>query len=536
MDKVKIRLTQVNEYLGKYSKRTKILSVVGIVAVIAAAIGIAAYLNYTEYDVLFSGVNEDEAATIVSKLQEDGVEYEYKENGDILVDSEVADETRATLVFEGYPKSGFTYDVFTQNAGGMTTDTEKEQYKLYELQDRIGATIRYFDGVKDAKVTIALAEEQKYVLEDGTDSNTASASVVVAMEDGGSPTTEQALAIQRLVAQSVPNMEMDEVGVFDGNGIEVSTKESTISSEASQEIAQLIESETAKKVINVLAPFYGAENIKVSATGTVNAEKVIRESITYTTPEKIDENDKTGIVSEESTAATVVDGTTAANGVAGTESNAEATQYNGTSTDGEGTLSESETRDYLVNEIREQGEIQEGTLEDLTISVSINSESTNGISQNELRDLIGNATGIAADIREDNITVVNAPFYEGDEEDTSGDGSVVPTALIDTVMQNPILFAIGAGVLLLVVIIICVIASIRGRKRRARELEEDDFILGELADEREAVLDLPKTQSDRTRELREVIRGFTDENPEISAQMLRTWLNGGDENEGKAGS
>ncbi len=533
MEKIKDRFSQVNEYLERYSKRTKVLTAVGVVAVIALAIGIAAFLNHTEYEVLFSGINEDEASTIVSKLQEDGIEYEYKDNGDILVDSKVADETRATLVFEGYPKSGFTYDVFTENAGGMTTDTEKEQYKLYELQDRIGATIRYFDGVKDAKVTIALAEEQKYVLQDGTDTNTASASVVVAMEDGGSPSTEQALAIQRLVAQSVPNMEMDEVGVFDGNGIEVSTQESNMSSEASQEIAQLIESETAKKVINILAPFFGADNIKVSATGTVNTEKIIRETITYSTPEKIDQEDKTGIVDEETTSIVAADGSTAASGVAGTETNAEATQYNGTSTDGEGTLSETATRDYLVNEIREQGEIQEGTLEDLTISVSINSETLNGVSQNELRDLVGNATGIDVDDREDNITVVNAPFYEGDESDAEGSGdSVVPVAITELIQQNPLLFAIGAGVLLLLIIVISIIAKIKGKKRRQRELEEDDFILGEIQEERAVVMDMPKTHSDRTRELREVIRGFTDENPEISAQMLRTWLNGGDENEG----
>ncbi len=34
-------------------------------------------------------------------------------------------------------------------------------------------------------------------------------------------------------------------------------------------------------------------------------------------------------------------------------------------------------------------------------------------------------------------------------------------------------------------------------------------------------------QNDRGMELKQNIRDFTEENPEISAQLLKTWLNGG---------
>ena len=66
----------------------------------------------------------------------------------------------------GYPKSGFTYDMYRDNAGIMTTESDKEKYTLYELQDRLGAQIRLFEGVRDAKVTIAEAGDQKYALDD----------------------------------------------------------------------------------------------------------------------------------------------------------------------------------------------------------------------------------------------------------------------------------------------------------------------------------------------------------------------------------
>ena len=85
-----------------------------------------------------------------------------------------------------------------------------------------------FENVKDAKVTIALGEESKYALDDEAKQDS-SATAVVTMKDGGSPTEDQAAAIQRLVAKSVPGMELDQVAVFDGNGNDVSVSEESSS-------------------------------------------------------------------------------------------------------------------------------------------------------------------------------------------------------------------------------------------------------------------------------------------------------------------
>lgn len=136
----------------------------------------------------------------------------------------------------------------------MTTDSDKQTYKLYDLQNRIGATIGLFDGVKDAKVTIALGEKQRYVLQEESD-NGSSASVVVIMKDGGSPTSEQAAAIQRLVAGSVAGMDMDKVSVFDGNGLEITSSLQKAEGEengSGEELARIVEGQITGKVMNLL--------------------------------------------------------------------------------------------------------------------------------------------------------------------------------------------------------------------------------------------------------------------------------------------
>lgn len=539
LDNVKAKLKGVGggkfgEFFKNLSKKAKILIAVGAVVVIAGAIVTAVVLNHKEYVVLFSDVSEEEATQIVGHLQDSGVDYQYEGDGTIMVEESVADQTRADLVYEGYPKSGFTYDVFTENAGGMTTDSEKQTYKLYELQDRIGATIGLFDGVEDARVTIALEEEQRYALESQEDqqTNNASASVVVTMEDGGSPTEEQAAAIQRLVAKSVPDMDMKNVAVFDGNGIEVSVEDgegTETSGDAGEEIAQIIEQQMTNKVVNVLGPIYGPDNIRVSARGTVNMERVLRESTTYETPEKINRRDKTGIVSNETTTREESTGGTGTGGVAGSETNADVSEYTTITNGGDGTYtSESTAREYLVNQIKEQGELDPGSLEDLTVAVTVNGNTLGDLTEAEARSLIGNATGIAQADQNEKITVVAAPFYtEGQINQQQDAGGVLTDYLPYIAAAAALLLMIAAALLILV----------RRRRKRAEEemLEEEEFIpVMPEEEEKEENPELLNLKGEKTRELRETVREFADQNPEISAQMIRNWLNGGDADGGKS--
>ncbi|MBC6678304.1 flagellar basal-body MS-ring/collar protein FliF [Zhenpiania hominis] len=536
LDNIKAKLNGIGggkfgEFLGKLSKKTKILIAVIAVIVIAGAIITAVILNHKEYVVLFSDVSEEEATQIVGHLQDSGVDYQYEGDGTIMVEESVADQTRADLVYEGYPKSGFTYDIFTQNAGGMTTDTEKQTYKLYELQDRIGATIGLFDGVKDAKVTIALEEEQRYALESEEDkkSKDASASVVVTMEDGGSPTEEQAAAIQRLVAKSVPDMALENVAVFDGNGIEVSVEDgegTKTSGDTGEEIAQIIENQITKKVANVLGPIYGAENIRVSAKGTVNMERVLRESTTYETPEKINERDKTGIISNETTSREESNGGTGTGGVAGSETNADVSEYTTITNGGDGSYtSETATRDYLVNQIKEQGELDPGSLEDLSVAVTINGTTLGSLTEAEARSLIANATGIAQADQDEKITIVAAPFYtEGQINREQNAASFIEDNLLYIAIAAALLLAIAVALLLIV----------RRRRRKAEEdlLDEEDLVPVMPEEEPVENPELLNLKGEKTRELRETVREFSEQNPEISAQMIRTWLNGGGDSDG----
>lgn len=531
-EKIGQKFGQLKEAAGKLSDKTKKLIIAGVVVLIAGAVIIALVLNNRPYGSLFTGLGQEEAQQITKKLQEDGIDFKYDGDSEILVKKDILDQTKASLVQEGYPKSGFTYDTFKDNAGVMTTDSDKNTYKLYDLQDRIGSTIRLFDGVKDAKVTIALGEESKYVLSDNEQKSSATA--VVTMQDGGSPTAEQAAGIQRLVAKSVPGMELEDVAVFDGNGNDVSVESdagSSLSSTGSdaEEIAQVVENQIANNVMKVLGPLYGQNNVRVSARAQINMENLIRETITYNTPEKIDEEDKTGIVSNEERYVERAGGADGAGGVAGAETNADADEYNTDSdTDDASAYSESVSREYLVNQIKEQGRVTPGALDDLTVSVAINGDGFGDLRESQLLALVGNAAGIAAADQREKIAIVSAPFNDG-TNDSDEEAKTGFAKLIETV---PLWVFIAAAVLLVLLIGLVIFLIIR---RRGKDEDEEELIQAEGADGAEGAepplfdlnQELQEIRNDRGMELKRSIREFAEQNSEISAQLLKNWLNGG---------
>ena len=540
---MKERIDQLKELVEKLNSRTKKIIIIGVAALIVGAVIIALILNNQPYETLFTGLGQEEAQQITQKLQEDGVDFKYDGDSEILVKKAVLDQTKAALVQEGYPKNGFTYDTFKDNAGMMTTDSDKNTYKLYELQDRIGATIRCFEGVKDAKVTIALGEESKYVLSDD-EGEGPSASVFVTMEGGGSPTTEQVAGIQRLVAKSVAGMELTEVVVLDGEGNDVSVdadgNSSSVNGSDVEEIARVIERQISNNVVKVLGPIYGRDNVKVSARAKINMENLVRETITYNTPEKIDEEDKTGIVSKEDLYTERAGDGNTAGGVAGTETNADTAEYNTDSNNNNtGASSESVSREYLVNQIKEQGQVSPGALDDLTVSVAINGEGYGSLRESQLLALVGNAAGIAAADQREKITVVSAPFSEGsDDEEETKNGFV---RFIESV---PLWVFIVVAALLVLLLALLIFLLIRRRRRAEEEAEElaaaeeaameegaVEGLLGDLDTGEEEVFDLNKElqeiKNDRGMELKRSVREFAEQNPEIAAQLLKNWLNGG---------
>ena len=535
------------------AKSKKLLSIIaGItVVVIAVAVFLLARGQKTEYQTLFSSLSQGEAQQIVSLLQEQNVPYLYDgKSGALKVPSESVDTLRAQLLSKGYPKSGFAYDMYIGNSGLMTTESDKKQYTLYDLQDRLGATIRLFDGVRDAKVTIAEGTDQTYAIEDENPVQ-ASASVVVTMEEGQSLSEKNAEAIKNLIARSVKGMNFTNVSVFDaGTMEEVAADAGDSASGSGTSMANLtttVENNIANNIKRVLGKIYGGENLAVSVKGTLNMAKLIQENTQYTVPEKTEATDKRGLLSNEEVAGENAgnSGENAA-GVAGADANADTPRYttqNGTATTTDNYSNSSATREWLYNVLKEQKEIAPGVLEDASVAIVINTDD-NSIPESDLINLVADAAGIKRDEAADKITILRSLNKTAVQQTTEEKKPAEePKTLLN---QFPLWALIGAAVSAFLLILILLILILRGRKKKKlkklaqEEMENaaalsveqptDEITPVEEVDEDELTAEGKMAHGMK---LKKSIGEFTDQNPQVVAKLIQSWMREEEQNLGR---
>ncbi len=528
-------ITKIKETLKNLSPKAKKLIIAGIALSIIFSVGIAAWLNNRPYDTLFTGLNEQESSELIGKLREDGIDYKYESRSDggaILVREKNSEQIKAELVYEGYPKSGFTYDIFN-NIDLTTSESEKQSYMLFQLQERMGATISaFFDDVKEAVVTIALGEERRYVLDENSDTK-ATASVTLTTKSGNDLSTQEVEAIQRLVSKSIPQLEFANVDVI-CNGKTVTVDGNNTQSGANQlkmEVEAAIDNKIKGKILDLLIPIYGAEHIQVSVKSEVDINKKIRELINYS-PE--DQNN-TGVKSSESAHQEVSKDGETVGGVPGTETNSDIPIYTRITQDGNEDYIISEGAvDYLVDQVKEQQQVDAGDIVDLTVAIIIDTEDMSEGTRNNLISLVAKAAGINTPNLEDKIELLNMPFYREAEEPEPSDDDNIPD--MERIKRLLIIGGIIVGALLIVLLIIFIIVRKILKKRKKKRGAAEDAFGGEpvvydnngpksepapnIAD---AFINL---QNERSMELKNKIREITDENPEITAQTIKTWLRG----------
>jgi len=526
---------------------------IAIIAVLVLKLG-----TNTDYSTLFTGLNQEEAQEVVALLQEEGVDYRFNDkDGAIRVPAVRADQTRAELLSKGYPKSGFTYDMYRNNAGLMTTESDKKQYTLYDLQDRLGAQIRLFEGVQDAKVTIAEAAEQKYALQDNTNTD-ASASVVVTMEAGQSLNDSKAAAIKNLIARSVRGLNFTNVAVFDADtmmevGGSAAGEDAFGSAKDLTALTSLIENNISVNVRRVLEKLYGSGNVAVSVKGTLNMERLIQENTQYSTPEKINEQDKTGLLNREDT---INENSAAsdqgAGGVAGADANADTPRYtnqDNTQAIADSYSNSSATREWLYNSVKEQRQVDPGVLENATVGIVINTDDTTTVTNNQLINLVADSAGIPRDLANQSITIVRAPSQEAvpvitppEQPQTKDDG-----------LPLPIVIAMIAGGILILLLLLLLLMEKRRRRRKADEYVDSPNMYAVEEEARAPETEAPpvnvlnteaglqmqaeNAEMERNEEilnlrmqhslkLKQNIGEFVDQNPQIAAKLVQSWLRG----------
>ena len=95
------QLDRMKDFFKNLSGRTKKIIAITVSGLLILSAALAMALNNTDYAVLFSGVNEEEAKEVMAKLQDMEVPYQYNQQGSVLVPKDSVDKTRGMLAVDG---------------------------------------------------------------------------------------------------------------------------------------------------------------------------------------------------------------------------------------------------------------------------------------------------------------------------------------------------------------------------------------------------------------------------------------------------
>ncbi len=549
-DKLKQLPAKAKETFAKMGKGTKALLVAVLVVAVAAVAGFAIYRANKPYSVLFTGLTAEDMSTVLSYLDTNGVtDYKVRNNDTIMVPENQEASLKAKLLMESYPTSGFGYSTYLENVNALSSESDRDKLFLFDLQDSLSAVVRCFDGVKDAHVYIAEGEDNRYILNDDAVVE-ASASVTVEMQGDQTLTSQQAKAIRNLIGSAVKGLNFDNISIADTSGMTYASgdTDSVASSDSSQlklDLERKVDENVRNKILQVLTPFYGAENLSVGVKSTVDVSRSYTDTTSYELPEWAADGstDGRGIIGSEVHDNSIIRGDNeGAGGIAGTATNADLNEYVESYTpDGnEQELHTSGETQYNNNQTQTQTETPAGIITDLMVSVSINSNAVTVTNVNNLVTHVARVAGIDPAIQNQKISIMSVPFYEEPPEAADQNGIGLGG------MQLPrwALFALIAGIAIFLLLLLLILLISGRRKKKQRLLEEEEAaaqaeqLSQMLAAQEGAAMaageaqgaDIMDIHTEKAMELRKSVRDFVESNPEIAAQLVRSWLKGGDDN------
>lgn len=237
-----------------------------------------------DYDILYSGLSQQDAGEVVQKLSERNISYKIGSRGDtILISSKKIREVRLQLATEGLPKStGLGYELFDNFKLGTTEFTQKVNYQR-ALENELAKTIAGLDQIRSARIHIVMPEESLFIDE----GEGAKASIVLDMLGNSKLNSSQISGLVHLVASAVKGLSPNDVTIVDTNGnvlYSYHEDEEGINPELSMkqlEVQRKYERMLQNRIASMLSKVFGPNSSVVRVNVVMNFDKNETDSETF---------------------------------------------------------------------------------------------------------------------------------------------------------------------------------------------------------------------------------------------------------------
>lgn len=406
----------VTRWLDKIGVRPLML-IASIVAGTALGIQTWLWVNSSDFQPLYTGLNDRDASRVADALGAAGIPMEYSDSGAIKVPAGRVREARLKLAGESMPMgSAVGMEMLHQDQSfGTSQFIETARYQT-ALETELARTITSMQSVKEARVHLAMARESAFA----RDHREASASVLVELYPGRRLEIAQVDAIVHLVSGSVPNLPSGRVTVVDQAGrlLSDNNRDPALAANAAQfEQRRALETTLVQRIEQLLTPMLGAG--RVSAQVAADMDFSIKEEAreTYNPDARV-------VRSEQVSANTSRGASSGTGGIPGAAANnpgsADAARAGGNSTDVRNE-SRNEARSFEVDRTVSHTKSPSGQLKRLSVAVLVDhiptrtSDGTveavplNADQLKQVESLVKEAVGFNTD-RGDSIAITNQPF------------------------------------------------------------------------------------------------------------------------------
>lgn len=354
-----------------------------LASVVACVIVLLLWTASQGYRPLYGQQEKVETSQIIEVLEAEGINYRLEANsGLVLVQEDKLGKARMLLAARGV-KAKVPSGMESLDSSGIGTSQFMEQAKYrHSLEGELSRTIMALKAVRTARVHLAIPKRTLFIRQQP---ELPSASVMLDLYAGSKIQPGQIEAIANLVAGSVTGMTPERVQVVDQEGNHLSSgiainQDITQARDRQLKYTLELEQNLINRASSMLAPVLGKENFQVQIAAQVNFNQVeeTRESLD---PQSVITQEKQSINDTNSDIAM---------GIPGALTNqAPKAQADKTEDNTRRNLIQQESRQYEVGRSVRHTRYQQMQLENLSVSVLLNTQAAgeNGWSEAQVSQL-----------------------------------------------------------------------------------------------------------------------------------------------------
>lgn len=257
--------------LATMPPRSRLMLGAGVAALVAVLVALALWGRQGDWRVLYANLSDKDGGAIIAQLSQMGVPYRHAEGGSaILVPADRVHDARLKLASAGLPKGGIVGFELMDNARFGQTQFQERLTFQRGLEGELTRSIGALSAVQSARVHLALPNQNGFFREQ----QKPSASVLLTLHPGRTLERAQVAGIVHLVSSSVPEMNPKAVSVLDQNGTLLSGPSESLAQQGldAQQLqyVQQVEQAYVKRVVDLLEPLVGRDNLRATVTAEVD--------------------------------------------------------------------------------------------------------------------------------------------------------------------------------------------------------------------------------------------------------------------------